>query len=181
MEALQNAFQQIAKFVTRKVKSYRRANEFDLLGSSSSSSSSGRSGNGVSISVVNRSVVLSLLWLFLSFCAVIYGFRDCSYNSYSYKLVCKGGSCIYTASTREGVFNKKIDRTDMRRVDTVRLGKNGEVIDFSDGSRRSTKKLGEANPSLSARSSVDNTLIFFLLPMSYNEYGTINFQVTLFS
>ena len=164
MEALQNSFQQIAKFVTRKVKSYRRANEFDLLGSSNS----GRGGNGVSINVVNRSVLLSLVWLILSFCAVIYGFRDCSYNSYSYKFACKGSSCIYTSSTREGVFNKQIDRVDMKRVDTVRLDKDGKVIDFSAGNKKSIKKLGRRITFLPNQSLQTTLLFYFCL---YNGHG----------
>ena len=142
MEAMQKAFQQIASFVTRKVKSYRRANELDILGGSSSYGGGRGSGNGVSISVVNKSVVVSLMWLILSIFAVIYGFRDCSYNSYSYRIECKSSGCVYTSSTREGVTVLQIDRADIKRVDTVRLNKDGEIIDFSDGNRKSTKKLG---------------------------------------
>ena len=143
MEALQSSFEQIARFVTRKVKSYRRANEFDLLGSNSNS---GKGGNGVSINVVNRSVVMSLVWLFLSLFTVIYGFRDCWYNSYSYKFECKGGSCVYTASSREGIQKRVIERADLKRVDTVRLDKDGQIVDFSTGNKKSSRRLGKHCP-----------------------------------
>ena len=92
---------------------------------------------------------------------MIYGFRDCLYNSYSYKFACKGSSCIYTSSTREGVFNKQIDRADMKRVDTVRLDKDGKVIDFSSGNKKSIKKLGRRITFL-PNQSLPTTLLFFL-------------------
>lgn len=138
MEVMQQSFKQLWKFAQQKMKSFRR-NDGGGLGDLPGFRNS---GNGISMNVVNKSVLLSLGWLVLSLFVVIYGFRDCSYNSYSYRFECKSNVCTYTAKTNEGTVVKTIGRSDLQRVDTVRLNKEGAIQDYGEGNRRTSTKLG---------------------------------------
>lgn len=108
----------------------RRKEDLPIFGGGSKS-------NGVNLNVVNKWVLMSLVWLFVSLFVVYYGIRWCSHYSFSYSISCNMNSCVYTASDVNGKNITEIDRVDLRRVDTVRLDSNGSVVEVGDGNRRS--------------------------------------------
>jgi len=95
----------------------------------------GSSNNGVSLSVVNKWVLMSLIWLVVSIFIVYYGIRMCAYHSFNYEIRCTMNSCVYKGLGQAGI---EIDRVDLRRVEMVRIDSNGTVVEVGEGNRRSS-------------------------------------------
>jgi len=98
--------------------------------------------NGLSkLATVNYYVLATVLWCFLSVCAIVGGIYHCRANSYSYDIRCEAGLCVLS-STIAGVQTREINREDISEVRMVRLNKQGEVVDTNGMRHRQLSRLG---------------------------------------
>lgn len=149
-----------------------------MLGTSSHSNSnsfmgmnipsfSSKPNNGVSIKTVNTSVLLTIIWTFVSFLIIYGGYKHCSWYSYRYTLNCNETSCKYILSEPSEYLEKIIPRDNIKNAEWVRITKDGNIVDSRDKNNRkdgwSFKIIhGENKPSEigNHKISVDETLLF---------------------
>ena len=140
--------------------------------------------NGVQLNIVNRSVLISLVWLLSSLFVIYYGFRDCRYNSYHYSLKCNSNDCTYTSSSNKGQSDIKIDRINLMRVDTVRIDSYGNITEYGEGSRKTSKKIGYSVqisfkhiPEPNSRFKLDKDLLFAPIDMGRRSSRSISSKI----
>ena len=110
----------------------KKGSDLPLAAPSAGSSSYGGKANGITgMTVVNKSVALSILWVLLSIAMVFYGIRHCSNNSYNYQLKCGPDDCVFikTDPIKDENFKLEFIKADLLRVDAVRIDEEGRQVD----------------------------------------------------
>jgi len=124
----------------------------------------GSKNNGVQLNVVNKSVLLSLIWLLLSLSVVFYGIWHCRTSSYSYYLSCEPISCRYESSNREGKESLVIYRQDIKSVTLVRLANRGKILPETEKpvgrNGHSISILYNHQPDIGGRLKIEKLLLF---------------------
>jgi hypothetical protein len=88
----------------------------------------GKKDNGVSFSTVNKSVLATVGWSFISLLLIYMGYLHCSYNFYEYKFECSKDICTYTTTTYDLQTSLDISRSALRACDPVRINATGHII-----------------------------------------------------
>lgn len=101
----------------------------------------GTGNNGVSFSVMNKSVLYSVIWLLLSFSLFGYGFWHCRYRSPYYSFKCDSELCILQQN-RDLPIN--IYREDIITCQTVRIDSNGKTVDTTSMRSKASRRLGHS-------------------------------------
>lgn len=95
----------------------------------------GSKNNGVSgIPVVNKYVLLSLLWVAGSIALMIFGYWHCQSSSFSYVLDCDERMCTYSTTGSKVIEPIVFLRSDMISSQMVKIRK-GELLSPDDKSR----------------------------------------------
>jgi hypothetical protein len=98
-------------------------NEFLPLGSAN-----GRPDNGIKMSAMNMSVLLTLAWMLSSVVVMYGGYRHCRAYAYRYTLDCHQTGCTYTSKNAGKIALMNLDRDHLRFVETVRIDTKGEMV-----------------------------------------------------
>lgn len=79
--------------------------------------------------MVNKSVALSVFWVFASIAVFIMGIWHCRANSYSYSLKCDPTDCVYTSAFKGPPIVFNFPKSDLIDAELARIDKNGEFMD----------------------------------------------------
>lgn len=100
-----------------------------------------KADNGVSLSVVNRSVLLSLCWVFLSLFVFYYGFRHSRNYADVSDFACDDAMCTLKYQNSSSTEVIQFSRGDLKSADVVRHD-GVEVIDVTGMKRKKANKVG---------------------------------------
>ena len=128
--------------------------------------------NGLSgISKVNKHVLMTICWFFLSIFLVCWGVWHCRANAYNYRIECDANMCSVSSNVED---NKMVqfNRGDFLGVELVNINNKGELIDTSTLNRRdimrfpTTLQLKFNKPvEENSRIKIDKKLLFTPLDM----------------
>ena len=91
-------------------------------------------------------MALSLLWVLGSICLIVYGFRHCSVNAFTYRLDCAKDMCTLVKFDKQYDLDVRMEflKADLMRADAVRIDSRGEYADNLTMKKNKNERYGHS-------------------------------------